>query len=463
MKHARKIASLLLALVMVFSMAVTTSFAAGTGSITVDNPVSGQTYTAYKIFDVQYNGDKYSYTINSGDAWFTTVQTYAATESKGLKLTQVNGSSKYVVTTTAGFSAPDFAAALKAAVSGKTGTELTGDASSVTADNLPLGYYFVTSSTGALCNLTTTKPSVTIHDKNDVPFKKTADKTNADVGETVKYTITGKVPDTTGFTSYTYKISDTMTAGLTFADDVEVYVDGTLISADKYTYAKNGNGFDLTIDVMNLQTSVGKEIKVTYTAVVNENAVAKIDKNSATLEYSNDPSNSSTTETTTPADVKIYSSKIVIDKYESGSEATKLEGAEFVLYKKDGDNKSYYKWNEEAKKVEWVSDESNATVVTTNSNGAASFEGLSDGTYYLEETKAPEGYNLLTTSVSVSVAGGATEESLSVTAKVANSTGALLPSTGGIGTTIFYIIGSLMVVGAAVLLIAKKRMSRVDN
>lgn len=469
MKHVKKTASLLLALVMVFSMAVTTSFAAGTGSITVDNPVSGQTYTAYKIFDVQYSVDKYSYTISGDSEWLTTVQTYAGTPGNGLTLTKASGADKYVVTFSDGvFSAPDFAAALKAAVSGKHGTTLSVDGSTVKADGLDLGYYFVTSSTGALCNLTTTKPSVTIHDKNDVPFTKTADKANADVGETVNYTITGKVPDTTGFASYTYMISDTMSTGLTFKKDIVVKIGETDITSActiRYTPDEaNATGFELDIPVKNYQDKVGSAITVTYSAVVNENAVAKIDKNSATLKYSNDPSNSSTTKTTTPADVKIYSSKIVIDKYESGSEATKLAGAEFVLYKEDaGGSKLYYKWNATDKKVEWFADKSKATVVTTDSNGAASFEGLANGTYYLEETKAPEGYNLLDTSVSVSVAGGATEESLSVTAKVANSTGALLPSTGGIGTTIFYIIGGLMVVGAAVLLIAKKRMSRVDN
>ena len=105
MKHARKLATLLLALVMVLSLA-TTAFAAGTGSITVDNPITGQTYTAYKIFDVTYSGNNYSYTIDSRNAWFSTVQAYA-TEANGLTLTQVNGSTTYNVTiSTDKFSAP---------------------------------------------------------------------------------------------------------------------------------------------------------------------------------------------------------------------------------------------------------------------------------------------------------------------------------------------------------------------
>ena len=120
MKTVARIASLLLALVMVFGLSVT-AFAAETGTITVDNPIAAQTYTAYKIFDVVYDAEgHYSYTIDSSNEWFTTVQAYA-TEANGLTLTQANGSTTYIVTTTNAFSAPDFAVALKAAVTGKTG------------------------------------------------------------------------------------------------------------------------------------------------------------------------------------------------------------------------------------------------------------------------------------------------------------------------------------------------------
>ena len=154
MKHVKKLASLLLALVMVCALA-TTAFAAGeTGSITVDNPIEGQTYTAYQIFDVTYNTGEtaYSYTIDSTSQWFGTVQTYAGTAGNGLTLTQVNGSTTYNVSTTADFSAPKFADALKADVAGKTGgIVLTAQADgTVSATGLPLGYYFVASTSGAL-------------------------------------------------------------------------------------------------------------------------------------------------------------------------------------------------------------------------------------------------------------------------------------------------------------------------
>ena len=478
MKHARKLASLLLALVMVFALA-TTAFAAGTGSITVDNPIAGQNYTAYKIFDVVYNDGKtaYSYTIDSDNEWFSAVQKFA-NEANGLTLTQVNGSTTYNVTTTTAFSAPNFAVALKNAVTGKTrGIKLDVDNGKATATGLDLGYYFVTSSTGALANLTTTNPSATIYDKNDMPFEKTADQTDVEVGQTVNYTITGKVPDYTGFTSYTYKVADTMSEGLTFnQNSIKVTVGGVDKTTDctiGNNVDENANSFTVTIPVLDKEYTIGTEIKVTYSAVVNKQAVAKISPNKATLTYSNNPT-TDTTYTTTPTVVNVYTSKIVIDKVEKvaeGTTAKKLAGAEFVLYKKvtAGEKESifYYKWNDTEKKVEWVEEKPGittaCTVVTTDDNGAAFFDGLANGTYYLVETKAPAGYNRLEEPYEVEVKGGTTEAQLSVTAKVENQAGTLLPSTGGMGTTVFYVLGTVLVMGAVVLLVTKKRMSRNEG
>ena len=481
MKHARKLASLLLALVMVFALA-TTAFAAETvtttGTITVENPVKGRTYTAYKIFDVVYDTNAenghYSYTIDSRtNEWYDTVSAYASDEAHGLQLTQVNGGDTYVVTTGNGFSAPDFAVALKAAVDGMTGLQLSGDANSVSVSNLDLGYYFVASSTGALCNLTTTNPTVTIHDKNDMPFEKVADKTNADVGQIVTYTITGKVPDSTGFDTYIYTIEDTMSDGLTFnRDSLKVKVGNTDVTADTskceitYDGTTAPNTFKVSIIVKNC--TVGDPIEVTYNATVNEKAIAVVSKNEAKLTYSNDPTDSTKTTTTPPQEQKVYTSKIVIDKFESGNKTTKLPNAKFVLYKKvtDGEKTSifYYKWNDTAKKVEWVTDMNDATVVTTDDQGKATFGGLADGTYYLVETEAPAGYNPLTKPVEVKVEGNSTDiTKLSVTAEVANKTGTTLPSTGGMGTTIFYVLGSALVLGAVVLLVTKKRMSDANR
>lgn len=484
MKHARKLASLLLALVMVFALA-TTAFATGTvttpttGTITVDNPQNGTTYTAYKIFDVVYdtNGANghYSYTIDSTSEWFNTVDTYSKQTNSGLTLAQV-GVTTYVVTTGNGFSAPDFAVALKGNVTGKTGEALTGDANAVSVSNLALGYYFVSSGTGALCNLTTTNPTVTIHDKNDMPFEKTDNKVSADVGETVNYTITGKVPDTTGFETYTYEIADTMSEGLTFnRNSLAVKVGSADVTADTdkctiaYDATTTPNTFKLSINVKNF--NIGDDIVVTYDATINEKAVEKISYNEATLTYSNDPTDSAKTTTTPAQKQEVYTSKIVIDKYETGKPGTKLPGAEFVLFRNDDvqyaavqNDIQYYRWDEATKTVSWVDDIDAATKVTTDNKGEAFFEGLADGTYYLVETKAPAGYNPLTAPVPVTVAGSSTDiTKLSVTAKVENQAGTLLPSTGGVGTTVFYVLGAVLVLGAVVLLVTKKRMNDANR
>lgn len=458
MKAIRRVIGLIMVLALTMVLA-TTALAADSGSITVENPKDGEVYTAYLIFDVIYNQEKsaYSYTIGSDSQWLPVVQSYAGVTLSD-QVTDGEGNTFFVVTKNDAFSAAAFANALKSNLAGKSGTGLTLANGKASASGLPLGYYFVSSTNGALCNLTTTSPDATIYDKNDVPFEKSADDVSVEVGQTVEFVLQGKVPDTTGFDTYIYEITDTMSTGLTFAKDVKLYVDGTLMS-DNYTLTntpaeEGATGFALSIDVMQMQELTGKQIKVTYSAVVNEEAVSVIQSNDAELKYSNDPTDGSKF-TTIPDEVKLYTAKIVIDKYETGNEEKKLAGAQFVLM--NGESK-FYAYDADAKKVSWVAEQKDATVAVTDDMGSAAFTGLEDGTYTLKEVKAPAGYNLLTKTIDIIVAGSDSDvTTLTVEAEVANNTGSQLPGTGGTGTVIFYTLGSVMMAVAAVALLVKKR------
>ena len=488
MKTPRKLTSLLLALLLVFALAATAAAegAAGTttGSITVVNPIKNQEYKAYKIFDVVYEEptkEHYSYTIKDDSPWFETVKAYATPEH-GLTLTEVAGTTPttYVVTiddtnATNKFSAPSFADALKKATVTDAGHTLQAEnGGKPTAINLPLGYYFVTSTNGALCNLTTTDPAVTIYDKNDMPFVKTAPEKNVEVGQIVNYTIKGKVPDTTGFDEYTYEITDTMSEGLTFNRDsltVNVGTENVTGADDKCTITYDEatpNTFKVTIKVM--KCKVGDDIVVTYNATVNEKAVSTVSTNRAVLKYRNDPTNKDSKAEKPEVAHKVYSAKITIDKYwMEGETEHKLAGVGFKLYKngtaENGgtDKKLYYVKNPDTDAVTWTEHVDQATQVMTSDTGEANFTGLANGTYYLEETKTPAGYNPLTDVKTIKINGSEDGTGLTETVRVENKTGAVLPSTGGMGTTVFYVLGAVLVVGAGVLLVTKKRMSRNEG
>ena len=468
MKTMRKLFTVLLALAMTLALAVP-AFAADTGSITITNPQGDHTYTAYKIFDVTYSGDNYSYTISDTDAAFPTVKAYADVTANGLNLTAVANTNKYNVSIGAGFSAASFAQHLKTNVGSLgTGTAFTKDGDTMKASGLTPGYYFVSGTSGTVCELATAK-DIEIRDKNEAPqIEKSVDDADrtVEIGQKLTYTITGKVPSTKGYTEYTYELTDTMSEGLTFNKDVKVTIgDEDVTTAAAIT--KNGNGFVASVNMMDYQGQIDKPVVITYTATVNEKAIQRNEEtNTATLKYSNNPADKNSFEKSS-VEVEVFSFNIVINKYAAGSESTKLGGAKFVLKNAEG---KYYKYDATTKAVTWVDDKSAATEVITDDNGAARFDGLQAGTYYLEETAAPAGYNQLIKDITIVLKedGSATiddaastpEADRSLTAGVANSTGTMLPETGGIGTVIFVALGALAVICAGVFLVTNKRMSK---
>ena len=493
MKHAKKLASLLMALVMVLGMSVgttVTAFAANTNAhtITITNDKSGHTYTAYQVFAGDISAGKLTNVewgsgVNGADVLADLVKLEPYKDCK---------SAEDVADVLVSFG--DDSAQLDAFAK-VVGTHLTTVAGTSTQTASPYtisvtgdGYYFVKDSGTIGTDDAATKyilkvvGDVTVKAKAETPSIDkvivNADSANGgegkgtaqDVGSVVNFKLTSKVPAMDGYDTYTYIVNDTMSAGLTFNNDVAVTIDG--VAYTDFTVAQNGQSFTITFNnFISQKANAGKAIVITYSATINENALTT-DKetNTVNLEYSNNPNDSESKGETPESIVYVYDFDIVIDKY-TGDEATgtRLAGAKFVL--KNASEKYYY-YNGETKKVEWKDTLSEATEVTTDQSGAAKFQGLDSGTYYLHETEAPAGYNLLKEDVTVTITAtygddGQITSSSATSAnngqyqqvqKIENKSGATLPSTGGIGTTLLYIIGAILVVGAGVLLVARRRM-----
>ena len=457
------------------------------GSILVNGTKEGKVYEIYKIFDLTYSGTNVSYTIDEDwEAFFEGIgKDYIVDVNTGsLNGVTIGNTTKYINITEHNIN--DFtklALVYAASLTGNDGSKVAEE-ESLTFTNLELGYYLVypqgatniTPGNGSICSITSTTPSATVNIKADYPvISKIVDDANADVGQLVMFTVTGLVPDTTGYTTYTYQIDDTMTEGLLFNSDISAFtvLFGTEVIDVTPTYTENG--FTLTFDMVKYQDYAGETITITYNAKVTEAAVnSSTTKNSVTLTYSNNPKED-TTITTTPIEVPVYSSEINVIKVDANDNNQKLAGAIFVI--KDSEGKYYQAKDsdgniitnvdntENVALVSWVDTEAEATKLVTGELGTIVFEGVENDTYYLVEIEAPDGYNRLTGPVTIKV--GYNEEgtnplevAVSHTETVENSTGKALPQTGGIGTKLFIIIGSLLAIGSAVVLIVNKRMTK---
>lgn len=478
MKKMRRIVSLVLAMVMVFAMSANV-FAA---NITITGGASGSVYVAYKVLNATDGGDgKYAYTLN--EKYEDVLKEVTGKENQKeiieyIEALKADGIRK-------------FADDLYNKINTKE-VEYTSENGSFS--NVDQGYYLIAEKTlgsaqdtYSLVMLDTAgQKDITVNTKEGAPTveKKVEEKNDStgasswgdsadyDVNDVINYRITGTVSSKyADYQSYYYSFGDTMDAGLTLnKDSIKVTIDGTDVTS-QFTFVKEDHAFTATANLKELAgvtINANTEIIVTYTATLNENAVSGTtgNKNTVVLEYENNPyhkgdGDSSTpdkpeTPGKTPEDVNIVFTYDVIVNKTDGKNA--LEGAGFTLYKYN--NKSQ----------DWIAVGSEITNVTT-----FEFKKLDEGKYKLVETTVPAGYNkaddiefeIISTLDGVELKGltvnpadkfTITLESGKIETTVVNLSGAELPSTGGIGTTIFYVVGAILVVGAAVVLITRRRM-----
>lgn len=518
-KLVSRFMAVLMAMTMILSMSMT-AFAAEApkGTLTVNNTVAGKTLDLYQIFTATKNGDNVAYTLNSAyEGFFKNNTRIPGSESlTGEALSEK--AYEYVKTQvgTDGKSGTVFAKEIlgwileNATIVATTHTTATTTAGSTVISGLEYGYYVVyplgaTDTSAApgeqdytsVASLVSVTGDTSINMKSNYPtvVKKVNDK-NADdvnIGDTVTYTLTSKVPDMTGYTSYVFNFKDTLSAGLTFKEITSVTVgDTTITKVDagqeaNNTYTLTQDGQNITITMNNFLASnankAGQEIKVTYTATLNKDAVTGFDanKNSATVEYSNKPGTDNKGESE-PSIVDVHTFNFTIFKYYLKDETkTALKNAEFELYKANAagdaaDTDAKINIVDEGAGVyrQATADEANATGFTSakivsDADGKVLVKGLDAGTYYLRETKAPEGYNKLLSDIKVEIKATYGEDGKLVSYKVdytyngttttgteikdtttspevavENKTGAQLPSTGSKGALMVTLAGIVL-------------------
>lgn len=488
MKHMKRFMALFAALALVLAMAAPafadTTTPPETGTITINNAVKDVTYKFYRIMDIATHTSESSYTgvvYKTNDKW----SSFVSDSKWNDYFTVKNGGIIEVkpdTATNATFAAA-FAKAAKEAIDGNHAADYEATATTSTLkETVQLGYYLVVPDGWAdvnpvVCSLGTTNPNVTINEKNGKPTidKKVkegndfGEKNDAAIGDYVEFQLTINVVDGT---PVNYVAHDTMSAGLTFVNKGEHSLsikrnDETLASSNYQVVTEgitDGCAFEVKFNDDVLKTN--EKVVITYWAKINENAVVGNagNTNSAILKYGTNGTaqGGQTTTYVWSFDVKKYTK-------DSDNREVSLAGAKFQV--KSGDKVASFKYdstNDVYKFAGWdVADTAGLVkVVETPATGVIKFEGLDSGTYTLEEVEAPKGYNKLDKAIEFKIAGTTDTNMGQVsygtdstgTIKVLNNAGTTLPTTGGIGTTVFYLIGGGLMVAAAVLLIAKKRM-----
>ena len=527
-KAMKKLMAALLAVAMVCAMAIP-AFAAGTGSntLTINGTTDGHTYEAYQVFTGDLKGS-----VLSNIVWGDGVDGAAILADPGLPAT-LSGTSRAT-------SAAELAARLEGLPSNSDDVNTfakvvskylhvsakhisTASGKTYTINNLPDGYYFIKDATDTMpegatysrymlsivTNLAINAKDTTVTLDKEIQHNETGEwgvVGDNQIGDTVKFRTITTVPDTTGYTDYTYAIHDTMSPELTSKvktkSDITIKVnDTTVLDATYYSVtvdSTNSNKFTVSVDIIQAikdnKFAVGNKLYTYYTGVLNETAKVYPDgpqQNEAHLVYSNNPNDGGTGETPKKT-VYDWTFKVDVTKVDGNDKTQRLEGAVFVLSEKSGldlepgkdgtpakNQTSLIKLVDNHDGTYTVADTTTTTTytMTTPAGGQISIKGLDDEKeYYLYETKAPGGYNALTAPVKIRITDNTYEATgnyishqpnvvfngsnaySGVGFEVENNRGTTLPGTGGIGTTIFYVIGGGLMVAAAILLITKKRM-----
>ena len=521
----KKVFAAAAAIATVFGLAATTvatANAADGATLTVstaDAKFVGKTVNAYKMFSATVGGEgankAVSYTLT--DTWKPFFMDSTASGLNGATDANVNDKANEYVSELAGDNLVAFATKAsnwaqtqaKNITADKTATVSAGATNgnyTATFTGLDYGYYVVAVPGATLANtsgqyatlVSVDSTNVNANIKGSLPTvdKKVqvngngADTADAKIGDTLTFTLTSTIPDMSAYDTYTFNFKDTLSKGLTYGDITSVTVEGVdapLVKDTDYTVATTpaaaGNTL-LTVGMTDFknkqQTNAGKKITVTYTATLNENAVVggAGNVNSATIQYSNDPSSTGTGESE-PDKVRVFTYGFTVDKYTGDNyndAATRLAGAEFTLTAK-GDTSAikFVQVNAGSAIEDAVYRVAKAgetagttTTITTPANGKVVFQGLKNGEYTLTETKAPAGYNKLASAIGVKVNGSnddtdTTNATVNITYNndnndttydqtasngvipVQNKSGAILPGTGGMGTIAFTVIGVLVI------------------
>lgn len=515
----KKVFAAAAAIATVFGLAATTvataNAAGGNATLTVstkDAKFAGKTVNAYKMFSatVSSDGGAVSYTLTDG--WKPFFMSSTLDGLTGVTDANVNDKANEYVSKLTGKEKDLSAFAAKASNWAQT-NNITADATATvsknaatdgkytaTFTNLDYGYYVVAvpgatvadtnSQYAALVRVHSTTVSVDIKGALPTVDKKVQvdgtgkDATDAKIGDTLKFTLTSTIPDMSAYNTYTFNFKDTLSKGLTFGQVDSVKVGDTALTTDTdYTVATapadNGKTL-LTVTMKNFknqQANVGKKITVTYTATLNKDAVVggAGNVNSATIQYSNNPSTNGTGESE-PSKVRVFTYGFTVDKYTGKNyddTATRLAGAEFTLAHKGGTAISFVKVADSATqnavyRVAKADEAGATTTITTPANGKVDFQGLKNGEYTLTETEAPAGYNKLASAIGVKVHGqnngtDTTHATVTITYNndnngsnydqtasngvipVQNKSGVTLPGTGGMGTIAFTVIGVLVI------------------